>query len=319
MRALATVAGIALVLVTWLSVSRTVFTPGRRSSLMARLTARLTAEVVFGAARRLASGARERLLALCSPTVLFGMAAIWLAANLAGFALLTWGSTGVTLSVHALTGSSAAPVAAIACLSTVLLVTALITHLVRVTDAYSRRERLVTRLAAQASRPPDAESLIADYLRAGSRDHLGAMFGQWAGWLADTQVTHLGYPVLAYYRSVELCWTKAALIVLDCAALTQSCAPDWAPPDTGPLLSAGSRCLQGIASRLGIKLPRVQVSYQGREACPFDGTISKVRQAGLPMETDEDTAQAEFQRLRVQYAPFANAIVERLLCDLEPC
>jgi hypothetical protein len=156
-------------------------------------------------------------------------------------------------------------------------------------------------------------------MRGGSRDHLGTLFGDWAGWLADTQATHLGYPVLAYYRSIDLCWTKAALIILDCAALTQACAPEWAPPDTVPLLSAGSRCLQGIAAQLGISLPRIPVSYHGREACPFNGTIGKVRKAGLPMETDEDTAQAEFQRLRVQYAPFANAIVEQLLCDLGPC
>jgi hypothetical protein len=340
MRTVVAIVGVALVLMSWLSVSRTVFTPRRRSSLVARLTARLTARVVFGTARKLSSfdGVRERLLALCSPVTLFEMAVIWLGASLAGFALLAWGSAGVALSVHGLVGlfllrpavdgsgaavsqpaSPAAVIAAVAWLSAVLMLAAFVTHLVRVTDAYGRRERPCIRLAAQATCPPDAESLIVDYLRGGSRDHLGMMFGDWAGWLADTQATHLGYPVLAYYRSIDLCWTKAALIILDCAALTQACAPEWAPPDTVPLLSAGSKSLQGIAAQLGISLPRIPVSYHGREEYPFNGTIGKVRKAGLPMETDEDSAQAEFQRLRVQYAPFANAIVEHLLCDLEPC
>lgn len=331
MMAVVPVGGAALVLVTWLSVFRTVFTPGRKSSAMARLTARTTAAVLLGAARRIPLGGRERLLALCSPVALFAMFVLWLVAELAGFALLAWGIAGVSLGGHALAGffllrsagippprSSSAPLAAIAWLSTVLLTAAFVTHLMRVTDAYSRRERLVTRLATQATCPPHAETLLADYLRAGSRDHLGNVFGQWAGWLADTQTTHLGYPVLAYYRSVDLCWTKAVLIVLDCAALTQACAPEWAPPETVPLLSAGSRCLQGIAAQLGIALPPVPVSYHGRETCPFNGTLSKVREAGLPMEVDEDAAQTAFQRLRVQYAPFANAIIERLLSDLEP-
>jgi hypothetical protein len=328
-RIILAVAGAALVTATWLSVLRTVFMPSYRSSRTARWTARLTATVVFGVARRLSDGLRQRLLAVGSPVALFATAATWLITGLAGFALLGRGLADVPFGIRPLadffllrqagvpSSASGVPLGAAALLSTALLIAAVIAYMGCLADAYSRRERLVIRLAAQATCPPNAETLIADHLRGGSRDRLGAMFGEWAGWLADTQATHLGYPVLAYYQSVDLCWPRAAVIVMDCAALAEACAPDWAPPETAPLLSAGSRCLQSIAGQLGIKLPQVPVSFHGREACPFDGTISSVRKAGLPMETDEDAAQAAFQRLRVQYAPFANAIVERLLCDPE--
>lgn len=331
MKVFVTILGAVLVLAAWQSVMRTVLVPCYRSSLAARSTTRIVATLVSGVARGLRPAGKEGLLGLVTPVTLFALPTIWLVATLAGFALIAWGSSQVGLGASALAsffllrqahgsngsiGSVAIPLAALAWLSSALVLTAFTTYLIRVTDAYSRRERRVIRLAAQATRPPDAETLIASYLRTGSRDHLGSMLGGWAEWLADVEGTHLGYPPLLHYRPAgELGWVKAAMIVLDCAALTQACAPDWAPPDTSAVLAAGCQCLQGIAANLGIELPPVPASHHGRETSPFDGTIAKVRDAGLPLELSEDQAQASFQRIRVQYAPFANAIAERLFCD----
>lgn len=325
-RVISDLGGAALLLAAWLSVLRTVFIPRRKSSRVARWTTGLVAVAAFRGGRGLPRGVRERLLGLGAPVALFGIVVVWLAAGLAGFALLAWGLAGMPWSergmatVFALNPSQSPEgfaLGGVAWLSSVLLIAAFTVHLIGVTDAYNRRERPVSRLAAQAVRPVDAEAVIASYLRSGSRDRLDGMFGEWAAWFADLEGTHLGYPVLVYYRQAgQLCWVKAAVIVLDCAALTEACAPGWAPPEGCALLAVGSRCLQGIATQLGVSRPRAPVSYHGREAYPFNGTLENVRDAGLPMTRSEAAAQEEFQRLRIQYAPFANAIAERLLCDL---
>ncbi len=329
MRVVAAIAGVALILAVWHSVLQTVFVPRYRSSLVARWTTKLTMAAVSGAARALPPVLRKRLLGLSAPLALFLIASCWLVVGLAGFALLGSSLAGMPWSARGLAsffllqpasgleGATGLLLGAVAVLSTALVLGAFITHLVRVTEAYSRRERMLIMLAAQAARPPDAEIVLASYLRTGTRDHLGTMLGQWAGWMADLEGTHRGYPALVHYRQAgELCWVKAAVILLDCAALIQACAPGWAPPDTDVLLTVGCRCLQGIARQLGVSLPPVPVSFHGRETSPFNGAIAKMREVGLPLHVSEESAHAEFHRLRVQYAPFANAVAERLHCDL---
>jgi hypothetical protein len=321
MKVAVSVLGAALVLSAWLSALCAVFVPGERSSRAVRWTTVLVADAALAAARRMRGGIRQRLLRLCAPVIIFVTVSIWLIAAAAGFALLAWGIAGVALGGRALGDffllrSAGVPLAAAGLLSTALLLAAFTAHLVRLTDAYSRRERPLIGLASQAAGPRDAEAVLGDYLRVRCPDHLGAMFARWADWLADVQGTHLGYPALVYYRAAgELPWTGAALVVLDCAALIQACAPGWAPPQALSLLAVGSRCLQRIAAQLKIALPPVTVSYQGRETRPFHCTINGMRQAGLPIERDEDTAQSAFQNLRIQYAPYANAIHERLLYE----
>src|SRR4051812_31823792 len=74
--------------------------------------------------------------------------------------------------------------------------------------------------------------------------------------------------------------------------------------------------VQAFLPLLHRRLPPVLVSYHGREDTSFSATIAQLRQAGLPLSSDEVTARDTFQRLRVRYAPYANAITELLLCDL---
>ena len=309
----------ALVSVVWLSVLRTVFTPRRRTTMAARGTTHVVATVLLTVARRLPGQARERLLDLCTPAALFVMAVCWLVAAELGFAMLAWAIADVSwrpdsLADFFLLRSAGTPLAALALLSTGLLLATFTTHLVRVTDAYSRRELPVIRLAGEASRPPDAEAVLAHYLRTGSRDHLDNMFAEWASWLADIQGTHVEYPSLTYSRPAgELCWIKAAVIVLDAAALTQAIAPSWSPPHTRTLIAAGTRSMQLVAAQTGVVLHPLPISLHGREENGFAETIDLAVQAGLPREQDECITWATFQDLRIRYAPHAAAVASRLL------
>jgi hypothetical protein len=313
-------AGALLFLAAWLSILQTVFTPRGQTSVLSRGTTQAVGSVMLAIARKLPETGREYFLGYASPLMLFLLAGVWLVGTIAGFTLFAWGVSQAPLNEQALGDFySLRPadigLSAVAWLSTFLLLAAFTVHLVRITSAYSRRERLINRLSVQATRP-SAETVFAEYARGGSRDHLGALFSEWSNWLADVQATHLAYPALVHYRSGgEICWTNAAQIMLDCAALAEACAPNWAPPETRSLLNIGERCLPRIAARLGIELPPVPVSYQGRETYPFSRSLAEIRTAGLSIEVDDEHAQLAFQRLRIRYAPFANAICERLLYE----
>jgi hypothetical protein len=318
-QAVASALGAVLILASWLSVMRTVVTPRQRSSLAARLTLRLVTGVIRLPARVARHGLREWLQDLCTPVSLLLMGSVWIVSATAGFALLAAGIQGVPFTVRGLAGfflmrSAGAGLAAAGWLSGALMLAAFSSHLVRVTAAYSRREGPVARLAARATRPPDAEVVLADYLRSGSRDHLDGMFAEWSGWLADVQTSHLAFPAMLYLRPAsDLCWAKAALIVLDCAALTEAAAPEWAPPNTRPLLTMGSRCLHLLALELGAVESPAPVSFHGREELPFGKTFRLAVEAGLPVERSEEAAGVAFLSLRLKYAPYPAAIGDQLL------
>jgi hypothetical protein len=262
---------------------------------------------------------RERFLDMCAPLTLFLTLAGWLLAQAAAFGVMAWGWYGVPISTLPVPRRGSAPLVLVGGVLTALLLCVWAVHLGRFCAAFSRRERLVARLVDQAVEPPDAEAVLADYLRTGSRDGLNGMFAEWAGWFADLRCTHVAYPALIFARPASvLCWIRAAMIVLDAAALTQAAAPGWAPPHTRPLVAGGIRCLQHLTARVGVALPRVAVSLQGREECGFTDTLLLALGAGLPAERDERQTWSAFQDLRIRYAPHATALAAHLLYPHSP-
>ena len=318
---LVAIAGGVLTIIAWLSVLRTIFTPRQRSTRAARWTIRVIATISLPIARRLSSRLCEQFLDPCASLALFATAASWLAAVVTGFTLMAWGIYDVPfhsadIADFFLLRSNGMLLVVVALLSTALLLAAFTTHLVRFTGAYSRRERLVARLAGQAVRPPDAEALLADYVRTGSRDRLDDLFAEWTGWLADIWCTHVGYPALTFARPANsLCWLKAAVIVLDAAGLTQAVAPKWAPPHTRSLIQTGSHCLQQLAKQVGVTPASAPVSLHGREEQGFSDSVRLMVDAGLPKQRDEPESWDAFQDLRIHYAPYAAGIAAYLLYE----
>lgn len=309
--------GIVLVVLVWLSVLRTTLVARRSSSRMARWSMRACSAVGSALARRLPSAAGAWVMDFRAPVGLFVMAAGWLVGLGAGFALLlvAFGGSGPGESVLAIELNGAAVVLVTAAIASVVLVAAAFAaYLVRVMDAYGRREGMVARSATQVERVTDADALVANHLRAGSRDSLDSYFAQWAGWLADVHLSHDSYPGLVYCRSTgRLSWTMAAVVAMDAAALVEAVAPRWAPLHTRILLDAGSGCLQCLARQIGIVLPPMTTSLQLREEREFGDTMRLAVDSGLPVERDIDHAWMAFQRTRVRYAPYAVLIGSRVL------
>lgn len=314
------ITGVVVLVVVWLSVLRTVLIPRRTSSRMARWTVRLAAAAGTAIAKRLPRRACEAVMDFCAPVSLMLMMIGWLLGLGTGFVLLA-AAAGVAMDSDAMIrffelklDGTAGALAVLALVSASVVIAIFLAHVVRFVDAYSRRERLVVRLAAQASAVPDGDRVLADYLRSGSRESLDQHFAEWASWLSDVHNSHVCYPGLVYHRpSGELWWPQAAMIVMDAAALVDAVAPRWAPPHTKVLLDSGTACLQQLADRLGIVIPEMKVSLHGREECSFGDTVQLATAAGLPVERDPYTAWAAFQGTRVRYAPYAVMIGFRLL------
>jgi hypothetical protein len=296
---IAVLTGIALGGATVLSVLRTVVNPRDRSSLAARLTARLTFQALLLSTPALPRRRRERTLDLSVPLSLTVLLGIWLAATAGASWLVAYGlPAGAGQAVH-IAGW------ALAGLEALLFAV----YLSKLIEGYQRREAITTRLQARATSPLDAEVVLADRLRGGSRSDLGTAFEHWADWMADVRSSHAGYPALLYQRPAgEMCWVEAAVIVLDAAALTEAVAPTWAPPSVRVLLAAGSDCIQRLAWQLNIRLEVPTVSMHGREERAFTDSVRYAAAAGLPMERDSEKSWLAFQDSRTRYAPHADAI-----------
>jgi hypothetical protein len=305
-----------VITVVWVNVLRTVFVPRQDPPRLPRWTLRVLAAVLTPVSLLFSGRRRDRVLGLIAPVSLFAVFGVWLAGLTLGFSLAAWGFAGLgpapgeLAELLAFETSGAIVILALAAwLSVTLLIGVFLLYLMRVTEAYYRRELLVTRLAAQAAGPPDAERILAAYVRADSRTGLGALFTEWQAWLSDIRYTHAGYPSLTYYRpSTELNWLEATVIVLDAAALVEAMAPSWAMPNTRVLLDAGVRCLERLGSNLGIMPTRSEISLHGREQFGFSDTIRLASAAGLPLERSPQDVWRVFQDMRTRYAPYAAAI-----------
>lgn len=304
------IAGLGLVAVVLLSVVRTVLIPGRSASRMARWSVRMCTMVGSAMACTLPKRARGMVTSFSVPVGLFTMAFGWLVGLVAGSVLLVLALGGIAdgplVGTQPLAITPLEMIGVLTVISAALVLTAFAAYLVHFLRAYQRREWLVSRLVTRVSRVSDADALLADYLRAGSRENLDFYFAECAGWLADVCDSHVRYPGLASHRgSSRLCWPKAALIVMDAAALLAALAPRWAPPHTRVLLDVGTACLQRMAKQTGVAIPVSQVSLHGREERAFGDTVRLARESGLEAERDIASAWAAFQTTRVRYAPYA--------------
>jgi hypothetical protein len=311
--------GVVLLVLVWLSVLRTTLIPRRTSSRIARWTAVGTAALVTRFAGRLPVRLRDAAMEFCAPVSLLVMVVGWLAGLTIGFGLLGL-AFGVAFDPNELArfftldmGGGPGAIAILGAGSALFVLILCGVYLGQLVDAYHRRERMIIRSASRVRVVTDADKLLADHLRTGSRDSLDTFFARWADWLADIYQSHSSYPALVFHRSAgRLCWAKAALIVMDAAALVEAVAPTWAPLHTRVLLDVGSSCLQHLARHIGIVIPMMTVSLQGREERAFGDTMRLATDSGLPAERDLNCARAEFQEIRVRYAPYAVLIGARL-------
>ena len=161
--------------------------------------------------------------------------------------------------IHADVTGSARTVVAIAGLSGFVVVSLVVAFLLSIQSALHRRETLVLTLAARAGRPPSAIRVL-EAMSGIADEALANLFGDWERWTAEVTQSHLSYPVLCRFRSLDedMEWLSCLGAMLDAAALMVASDPADYPRATNAarfLLSTAGRACHELGRLLRVEKP----------------------------------------------------------------
>jgi hypothetical protein len=336
------VAGALLVFLVFLEAFETIVSPQRisRRFRLTRAFYRVTWIPWCALARLVPAGKRrEAFLSVYGPMSLLALLLLWAVLVVLGFALLHWGGgsrlrtetgasgfladlyfSGATIFTIAFgdmtPGSSLERVFAVLEAGTgIALLAMVIGYLPSLSQAYSRRETIVSLLDARAGSPPSATELLIRHAGSEGERDLTRLLEEWDRWAAEQLGTHASFPVLGYFRSqhVNQSWIAALTTMLDVCALI------IAGLETGPLRPA--RTGFAMARHAAVDL----TSVFHLEPRPVDpdrlpaADLAQLRQhlavAGILLrETPE--LEKKLRRLRQMYEPYMNALSHYLRMPL---
>jgi hypothetical protein len=323
-------AGGVLVLVTTLSILRTLVTPGGRAGRMSRTVDRAS-RYLFGAISAPISSfpTRHRVLSTQAPVILALMLWAWLAGYLIGYGLLLWpvvhnlaravresGSSLVTLGFAGTSGAGGTIIDILAGVTGLVVVALQIAYLPTLYAAFNRRETEVTMLRVRAGQPNWGPELLARQRTASSMEDLPEFYRSWERWASDVAESHASYPILLRFRSPDprASWLLALLAVMDSAALWHSVSPEATSMQARLSLSMGINCLHQLATTVGIPYdddPRPDGTIElTREE--FDEGIARLKRVEFPMERSPDEAWRHFVGWRVNYESIAYRLAREL-------
>jgi hypothetical protein len=318
---LAVVAGLAVVLATFVSAVATFVVP---RGVPARLT-----RVVFRASRRLfdlrVRAARtyakgEEVMAWYAPLTLLALVGTWLLLVIGAFALVfrglgvrTW-ALAVETSGSSMTTLGFVPVAGLArqiaafaeAALGLLLLALLITYLPTIYASFQRREAIVTRAAMQAGSPPSGVMLLSRFHAISGFEALGAQVWQpWVAGFVDIEESHTSLASLPFFRSPrpDRHWITSAGAVLDAASLRASTIDLPREPAAELCVRAGFLALRHIADFYGIDHDPDPsrgdpISIQRDE---WETARARLAEAGVPVRSDVEESWLDFCGWRVNY------------------
>jgi hypothetical protein len=337
MRALAAVAGVAVVLVILWDAFEALVLPRR-------VTRRLRPTRFFytstwqlwklGALGMRPGGRRESYLSYYAPLSLLLLLNLWAFSLVVGFALLQW-SLGLALKTpdaHPtvwdalyMSGSSfftlglgdIVPISGLARTLTVIeagmgfmFLAVMVGYLPVLNQAFSRREVSIVLLDARAGSPPSAAELMRRH--GDDPDGLVALLREWERWAADFLESHLSYPVLCFFRSQHdnQSWLAALTTILDASALV-SVTMHGEPARQARLTFAMARHAVVDVAQVLRRPPRLDAPDR---LSPVDARVLEqiVRTSGALAERALD----ELRLLRAMYEPYVIPLAEHLLMPL---
>jgi hypothetical protein len=322
-RILGAVAGALLVLASSVSVLGTLVMPGGRAGRLIKWVDQFTNKWFVLLCRPFGNyEQRNRVLVFQAPVMLAILLGCWLIGYLVGFALLLWpfthdlsaafreaGSSLLTLGFASTHGGGPTAIDLLAGATGLIVVALQIAYLPTLYAAFNRRETEVTLIAVRAGLPAWGPELLARSRFTITTEELPDFYRQWERWAAEVAESHSSYPILLRFRSPQplASWLIALLAVMDSAALYSAVSPGEVPLHARLCLAMGFRCLQQLATALGIPFdpdPRPDAGTAlTREE--FDEGIARLQSVGFPMERGPDEAWPHFQGWRVNYESIA--------------
>lgn len=345
----AVVFGIALVLVVLWETFETVVLPRRvtRHFRLTRLFYRTT-WIPFSAlvSRIRTRKRRDSLLSFYGPLSLLLLFAFWALSLVIGFGLIDYGdgarfggtlfpsrfgnavylsgTTFFTLGLGDIT-----PASPLSRLVTVIeagigfgFLALVIGYLPVLYQAFSRRESTISLLDARAGSPPTAFELLrrhsAPVVGVHALEALTDLLHDWERWGAELMESHLSYPVLAYFRSQHdnQSWIGSLTVILDVCALAMVGLEGMCQYQARMTFAIARHALVDLSQVFGAppdhnrsqsRLPQEQLNEMRRQLSEF----------GLRLKQDEG-ADAELQRIRALYEPYAFALADHLRLELPP-
>ena len=338
MNALAFVGGLAMVLVTVVSVLFILVLPRRPTGLeRLSLVVNRVVRLAFVALSRLARTyeGKDAILAPTAPVALLAQLLFWASSLVVGFALMLTSTThsfgdALTQALTALftvgtihVGGRANTGIDIAAGATWVVIVALqIAYLPSLYSSFSRREGLVTMLESRAGSPAWGPELLARHQLVGITDTLPDLYASWEEWASEVTESHTTYPVLLLFRSPEpwLSWMIGLLAVLDAGAMQMALSPVTAPSQARLCLRMGFTLFNRIGASMGWAVdldpnPEGPIALEYEE---FESAVERLRSYGFPMERGAEEAWPDFQGWRVNYETVAYRLADHLTAPPAP-
>ena len=331
MRTVWGIAGILVVLGTFMSEVRTLVVPRVfRPGLSNMLGRAVYLSFQFLADRFERYETKDRILAYAGPLSVVVKLVGWLGAFLLGYCMinyavadLSWrtsareaGSSLFTLGFASADKSRLNAVDFAAAVTGPVSIGLLVGYLPALYAAYARRETEVTMLEARAGGPAWGPEILARYAMVNLGDQLPDLYRGWERWTADVSESHTSYPVLIYFRSprAHRNWLIALLAVLDAAALHVSFNPSQNIGEIRMALRSGFVTLREIA-----RTERVPYNPDPLPDDPIDLTyeeflygVQRMREQGYEFECTPEEAWPQFRGWRVNYEAVAYALALRI-------
>jgi hypothetical protein len=287
---------------------------------------------------------RDALLSYYGPLSLLLLFAFWAVTMVIGFALVHFGDnepiTGTLLPSHFgnalyLSGTTLftlglgdiTPVSPLGRFVTVMeagigfgFLALVIGYLPVLYQAFSRREVTISLLDARAGSPPTAFELLRRHSATGGHglDALTTVLHDWEHWSADLMESHLSYPVLAYFRSQHdnQSWIGSLTAILDVCALAMVGLEGMCQYQARMTFAIARHALVDL-SQVFSAPPDHEGSSSRLQAADLEAIRRQLLEAGTKLTSGEG-ADAELQRLRALYEPYAISLARHLRLDLPP-
>ncbi|RIK10379.1 MAG: hypothetical protein DCC49_03680 [Acidobacteria bacterium] len=337
LRILSAAAGAIIVALTLRSAIRTLVLPRAVPVVLTRIAAVIVRYLFLWRAKASRTFAdKDRALAALGPTIVLGLAVVWIILILAGYSLIYWSiEMGTASSAVRQSGSSlftlgyAAPNNRISTLLSFSqagigmgIVALLIAYLPILYSTFSERERAVATIAVRAGSPPRGVEMLARFYVIGHWDELRTTFQEWEELFAGLEESHTTFAVLPLFRSPDpnRSWITAAGAVLDAASLRSSVVEGERDAAAEICIRAGFTSLRRIASVFGIPYdpdpdPRDPISITREE---FDDACDELEEAGVALKSDRDQAWRDFAGWRVNYDVVLIALAGLLVAPWAP-
>ncbi len=183
------------------------------------------------------------------------------------------------------------------------------------TQAFSRREIVISLLDARGGSPPTAAQVLIRSRRCGKAAGLTSDLAAWETWSAELLESSLSFPMLAYYRSQHdnQSWLASLTAILDTCAL-QICGAGDADPRQARLTFAIARHA-AVDLTLVFHVTPVPPSPNRLPAESLERLKEMLRAEEITFP-DGPTAESTLAELLGMYEPFLNGLAGYFLFRL---